>query len=196
MLITILISCGSDQKELACANCRGPHLSIYLNPPVKESIEVELEPKDENTTKISCPLFSPGTPISQKTSSNLEKLDGHKYALQGICYGDVEKLPPKSSSNPILSSPENIFLSPSPVASTYTTINTNKLVVYPIKTKLIKVTVKKINGDILGQQTFSFDFESNSNCGNRFPNCSDSSVTLNLSKPTEPTPTPSNTPSP
>ena len=196
ILIITLISCGSDQKKIACANCLGPHLSIYLNPPAKETITVELELKGENITKIDCPLFSPGTPISQRTRSNIEKLEKNKDTLQGICYGDVETLSPKSSSNSISSSPETISFTSTPNANTQTTINTTRLVIYPIKAKFLQVTVKKINGEILGQDTYNVNSQLSSICGNDFPNCASSSVTLNLSKPTEPTPTPSSTPSP
>ena len=182
VILLSLVSCNSNFRNARCS-CSGPHLTVNIDPPVSEDIEIEIKSDKENF-KTTCPLALQEYPDP---------------TIRGNCEGEGIKLEPSPSS--VLASPSPLsgsrFSAPSssPFPS-YKIVNINKFTFNDFKANKIEIILRNLQGKVLGQQTFQLNFEFNSFCSKELNQCSTTEVTLQLSKPAEPTPTPSSTPSP
>ncbi|MBT9545328.1 MAG: hypothetical protein IV090_08065 [Candidatus Sericytochromatia bacterium] len=184
LLLGLLIGCETESKKVGCGGCHGegPFLSIDLNPPVKESIELELK-LDTQTVKKKCffvPTSQRGEPVKEVVNMQ---------TIEGTCSGLFEEIVPTTpSSSP--TKPPTKYNDSKP-------ININQFLFRRVgHSKQVAVTLRNLNGDVLGKQNFDLKTEPDAVCGKKYPNCISNAITLHLSKPTEPTPTPSSTPSP
>ncbi|MBT9548555.1 MAG: hypothetical protein IV090_24390 [Candidatus Sericytochromatia bacterium] len=179
------ISCNPNLRNARCGSCTGPVLTIHLEPPVSEDIEIEIKSDKENFIR-KCELLP----------QNIQLFDPEP---RGNCEGELIKLEPSPSVPSASPSPLPRRITPLPTLTPYPSyrkVNFTKYTVNHFQANKIEVILRNFQGKVLGQQTFQLNFELNPSCGTEFKNCSEKEITLHLSKPTEPTPTPSNTPSP
>lgn len=195
----LLVGCGSDQRREFCGICdsNGPNLVLLIHPPVKESVELELSLNNGEVKKNICYLDNN---TSEKRDSTLP-LKNNNEKIRFSCTGDMIQEEITSSPKPTVSpsfEPNDLpIILPTHLPQKYTLININKISIFGINEKQITVKLKRLNQDILLQQSFDLSFEKNPICNaNEFPMCATKEITLHLSQPTEPTPTPSSTPSP
>jgi len=152
-----------------------------LNPPAKESVEIEIK-TETNLIKQKC-LFD----SLVKTTEDIEKKEPNKGTCNGQIQINPSPIPTSRFSN------VSKTLQPEDIKA----ISINEFIFWGIKEKEIQVAVRNFDGDLLGQESFNLKSEMHPGCSPKYPNCSTSEITLHLSKPTEPTPTtPSSTPSP
>ncbi|MGE3724727.1 MAG: hypothetical protein AB7I41_04200 [Candidatus Sericytochromatia bacterium] len=182
-LLGFLVGCETEGKKVGCGSCdgEGPFLSIALNPPVKESIELELK-MDTQTVKKKC-FFMPTSHPEEPTKDVANMLE-----VEGSCSGLSEEIIPTTPSS-----------SPTKLPNKYhdsNPININQFLFRRVRSKHLAVTVRNLKGDVLGEQSFELKTEPDALCGKQYPNCISNAITLYLTKPTEPTPTPSSSPSP
>ncbi|MBT9545329.1 MAG: hypothetical protein IV090_08070 [Candidatus Sericytochromatia bacterium] len=187
ILFTFLFSCGvSEQELMQCAPCQGmgQFLNIRLDPPVKESVEIELKDKTKTIMTRKC-NFHP-----QESSKVIDDIQGGMgFYCSGTSISTAPSPSPTPSSHKL---PLPVFLKPEDIQR----IDINELVFWGIKEKEIQVILRNLAGDVLAQQNFKLSTEIYPGCSPKYPNCTSTEVTLHLSKPAEPTPTPSSTPSP
>lgn len=197
-IFLLLLGCGSDQRREFCSLCdsNGPNLVLLIHPPVKESVELELSLNNGEIKKSIC-YFDNNT--SEKTESSLP-LKNNDEKTRISCSGDMAQEDVMSSPSPTVSpgfGPDDLpSILPTLPPKMYTLININKISIFGLNEKQITVTLKRLNQDILAQQSFNLSFDINPICTAReFPRCGHKEITLELSKPTELTPTPSSSPS-
>lgn len=186
ILFTFLFSCGvSEQELMQCAPCQdmGQFLNIRLDPPVKESVQIEIK-TDTKVLKGRCE-FNP--PVPSTITNDLG--DGVGYS----CSGTGKSIAPSSSPTP---RSHRIIIPSPPNPEDLKSVNINEFSFWGIKEKEIQVILRNLAGDVLAQQNFKLSTEIYPGCSPKYPNCTSTEVTLHLSKPAEPTPTPSSTPSP
>lgn len=179
-LFLFLVSCNPNLRNARCGGCMGPLLIVRIDPPVTEDIEIEIKSDKENF----------------KTTCQLAYQEFPDTTLRGNCEGESIRLEPSPSSVPTSPSPSSRSRFPDSIRSpfpTYKVVNFNKYTVHDFQANKIEIIVRTLQGKVLGQQTFQLNFELSPYCA-EFKNCTTTEITLHLSKPTEPTPTPSNTP--
>ena len=182
-LVLILVSCIESEREIMmCSTCQssGPYLRIRLNPPAKESVEIEIK-TETNLIRQKCRFDS-----LVKTTEDVETKEPNKGTCNGQIQINPSPIPTSSFSN------VSKTLQPEDIKA----ISVNELVFWGIKEKEVQVILRNLAGDVLAQQNFKLSTDIYPGCSNKYPNCTTTEVTLHLSKPTEPTPTPSSTPSP
>jgi len=175
-----LVSCNPNLRNARCGNCTGPILTIHFDPPIREDIEIEIKSDKENFIR-KCEL----------SPQNIQLFDPEP---RGNCEGEHIKLEPSPSTPSSSPSPLSGRIPPLPTVTPYPSyrqVNFTKYTVNQFQSNQFEVIVRSLQGKILEQKMFELNFELNPSCGAEFKNCSEKDITLHLSKPTEPNPTPS-----